>query len=72
MEHDQPFGRPTGEDFDQLPGVVGSEEEDPVLMGGIAHDRVRYGAENVIVGEPVAVRTAKDLHLSIAPPNWGW
>ena len=35
VEHDQPFGHLTGEDFEQLPSVVGTEEEDPVFMSGI-------------------------------------
>jgi hypothetical protein len=35
VEHDQPSGRLAGEDFEQLPGVVGTEEEDPVFMSGI-------------------------------------
>lgn len=36
MEHDQSIGCLAGEDFEQLPGMVGTEEEDPVFMGGIA------------------------------------
>jgi hypothetical protein len=36
VEHDQSIGCLAGEDFEQLPGMVGTEEEDPVFMGGIA------------------------------------
>ena len=66
MEHGQPIGRLAGEDSQQLPGVVGADKKDSVVMGRIdrdidrdcLRDCVRDGVENVIVGEPVAVSTA--------------
>lgn len=51
MEHDQPIGRLAGDDFEWLAGVVGTEEEDPVLVDWIARDYVRYGVKDVILGE---------------------
>ena len=62
MEHDQPIGRLAGEDFQQLPGVVGADEEDSVVMGGIDRDCVRDGVENVIdFGKMQELRIARGV-----------